>query len=257
MEAIIELLLAKDYLFIFWMVVLIFITIFNYDWQDPFLLIMVLLEGISKEVILCAFFILIMVFGYSGIIGQRCVFNLPAEAMYSGHKFLYYMLLSGGILVIGGVWGIICWKGICKKLLFLVVLISGGYFLLFSAYYSIDWENKKISWAKADRRVQKGIYQSNCNDLVKYIQVNKKLPLTLKEALLQGGNEENPRGENHVAYLMSCGTGESKVVNQFDGKGGWVYNPESGEFALNLEGMEDCSTNLIAYMEEWKKNTQS
>ena len=130
MEAIIELLLAKDYLFIFWMVVLIFITIFNYDWQDPFQLIMVLVEGISKEVILCAFFILIMVFGYSGIIGQRCVFNLPAEAMYSGHKFLYYMLLSGGILVIGGVWGIICWKGICKKLLFLVVLISGGYFLL-------------------------------------------------------------------------------------------------------------------------------
>ena len=40
----------------------------------------------------------------------------------------------------------------------------------------------------------------------------------------------------------------------FDGKGGWVYNPESGEFALNLEGMEDCSMNLMQYLNNQEKS---
>lgn len=45
-------------------------------------------------------------------------------------------------------------------------------------------------------------------------------------------------------------TGSNKVVKKFDGKGGWVYNPKTGEILLNLKGKDPNGEAYKAYGSE-------
>ncbi len=123
----------------------------------------------------------------------------------------------------------------------------------------MDWENWRLSSKRFDQELRRAIYKENCASLRDYIYDRKQLPSSLEEALQETleerlSSESEERKERAMTYLLTYGSGETNIVKGFDGKGGWVYNPESGEFALNLEGMEDCSMNLIRYLNNQKAN---
>ena len=55
-----------------------------------------------------------------------------------------------------------------------------------------------------------------------------------------------------VAFRLAVGGNATNIVREFDGTGGWVYNPESGVFGINVKGMEEYRTNFSSYLESVK-----
>lgn len=96
------------------------------------------------------------------------------------------------------------------------------------------------------------IYSKNLKDIFTCIDNHKELPDELSTVLKKVGLPEKT-----IEYRLTGGTGVTNIVQEFDGTGGWVYNPEQGIFGLNVKGMEQYTTNLTSYLEEVQKKTET
>ncbi len=204
----------------------------------------------NNSVILLLFSLFLIYIEYGAIYYQKYCFWKPAIVGYTGSfKFFYESFICGLLLIIISLFCVV-FKGKIKiKILFLIVFLIAAYLTKYPVSYVIDWNNHTIGWHKVLQTMQKSTFKSNSEDLFKYVSINKKLPNTLSDAI----NKDN-RSEQVVSYLLTAGSKNTNTVQEFDGTGGWVYDPEKGIFGINVNGMEEYSTNFTEYLKEIKKD---
>lgn len=134
-----------------------------------------------------------------------------------------------------------------EKIEIIIFLCLSIFFIFPSSKFII--ENKlsnKISHYKLN------VYYKNINSIKKYISEKNEMPGTLlaglKEALTNQTQIINYR-------IIEPFSGKTNIVKEFDGSGGWVYNPEQGIFGLNVKGMEQYTTNYSEYLEKVKTDS--
>lgn len=93
------------------------------------------------------------------------------------------------------------------------------------------------------------LFRNNSHDLKVYLEKYGEFPKGMIEFLAG-------KGDAVIKYRLTGGTGVTNIVQEFDGSGGWVYNPAQGIFGLNVKGMEQYTTNLTSYLEEVQKKTE-
>lgn len=93
------------------------------------------------------------------------------------------------------------------------------------------------------------VFRNNSHDLKVYLEKYGEFPKGMIEFLAG-------KGDAVIKYRLTGGTGVTNIVQEFDGSGGWVYNPAQGIFGLNVKGMEQYTTNLTSYLEEVQKKTE-
>jgi multisubunit Na+/H+ antiporter MnhG subunit len=139
-----------------------------------------------------------------------------------------------------------------KNILFSYISILFCLFVLFlSLMYIIQGKTEQ-----GIQHRQRSTFRYNTEDIKGYMRQNGKFPQALLDAL----KEDYPRpcrggvldklSDRTIRYRLTAGGGVTNIVQEFDGTGGWVYNPEQGIFGLNVRGMEQYTTNLTSYLEE-------
>lgn len=93
------------------------------------------------------------------------------------------------------------------------------------------------------------LFENNSRDLKAYLKKYGEFPNEMIEFLAG-------KSESLIEYRLTCGTGKTNIVREFDGSGGWVYNPESGIFGINVKGMEQYTTNLTTYLGDVRMKTE-
>lgn len=135
--------------------------------------------------------------------------------------------------------------GKIEIIIFLCLVI---FFLFPSSKFII--ENKlynKINYWKLN------VYYENIKSIKKFIRGKNEMPSTLLASLKETLENRTLIINYRVTEPFS---GKTNIVKVFDGTGGWVYNPEQGIFGLNVNGMEQYTTNLTSYLEEVQKKTE-
>lgn len=145
-----------------------------------------------------------------------------------------------------------------KNILFSYISI---FFCLFVLFLSLMY----IVQGKTEQGIkhrQRSTFRYNTEDIKGYIRQNGKFPQALLDALEEShprscrGGVVNKLSDRTIRYRLTAGGGVTNIVQEFDGLGGWVYNPEQGIFGLNAKGMEQYTTNLTAYLEDIQNKTK-
>lgn len=140
------------------------------------------------------------------------------------------------------------------KILSYLMLFTSCIFLLFPICSLI--QNKSTDGLKERASL---IYSQNVLAFRTYIHETKYLPSRLEDvisALPEIRLERNDIAIERLNYrLTEPFSGKTNIVQEFDGTGGWVYNPEQGIFGLNVKGMEQYTTNFSEYLEKVKTDS--
>jgi len=125
------------------------------------------------------------------------------------------------------------------------------FLVIFSIFPSSKFiiDNKlynKISYYKLN------VYYKNINSIKKYISEKNEMPSTLLAGL-----KDTLTNRTHIINyrIIEPFSGKTNIVQEFDGTGGWVYNPEQGIFGLNVKGKEQYTTNFSEYLEKVKTDS--
>ena len=104
--------------------------------------------------------------------------------------------------------------------------------------------------------LQQCAYIKNVKDMSRYLLIHKKYPPDLMDIFIDERDKTDPPAfrlsQQAVAFRLAVGGSATNIVREFDGTGGWVYDPEKGIFGINVKGMEPYSTNLNSYLESVK-----
>lgn len=74
-------------------------------------------------------------------------------------------------------------------------------------------------------------------------------------ALPEIRSERNNIAAERLNYrLTEPYSGMTNITQEFDGTGGWVYDPEKGIFGINVKELEEYSTNFTEYLKKVKKD---
>lgn len=102
------------------------------------------------------------------------------------------------------------------------------------------------------------IFAQNTLAFRSYIHGTKHLPPTLEDAvsaLPEIRSERNNIAAERLNYrLTEPYSGMTNITQEFDGTGGWVYDPEKGIFGINVKELEEYSTNFTEYLKKVKKD---
>ena len=133
--------------------------------------------------------------------------------------------------------------------------IIGG---LFSLHLSMVWGHIYFNRGAFNEYLdlQQCAYVKNVKDMRQYLFIHKKYPEKLMDIFKDERNQADPSAfrlsPKTVAFRLAVGGNATNIVREFDGTGGWVYNPESGVFGINVKGMEEYRTNFSSYLESVK-----
>lgn len=104
--------------------------------------------------------------------------------------------------------------------------------------------------------LQRCAYIKNVKDMSRYLWIHKKYPAELMDIFIDERDKTEPPAfrltQEAIAFRLAVGGNVTNIVREFDGTGGWVYDPEKGIFGINVKGMEPYSTNLNSYLESVK-----
>lgn len=145
-----------------------------------------------------------------------------------------------------------------KNILFSYISILFCLFVLFlSPMYIVQGKTEQ-----GIQHRQRSTFRYNTEDIKGHIRQNGKFPQALLDAL----KESHPRpcwggvldklSDRTIRYRLTAGGGVTNIVQEFDGSGGWVYNPARGIFGLNVKGIKQYTTNLTSYLEEVQKKNE-
>ncbi len=137
------------------------------------------------------------------------------------------------------------------KILCHIMLFTSCIFLLSPIYLLIQNNSADGLQKRASL-----IFSQNSLAFRKYIRETKHLPPTLEDAISALPEIRSERN-NIAAEYLNCRltepySGMTNITQEFDGTGGWVYNPEKGIFGINVKGMEQYSKNFTEYLKEVK-----
>jgi len=139
-----------------------------------------------------------------------------------------------------------------KNIIFSYISILFCLFVLFlSLVYIVQGKTEQ-----GIQHRQRSTFRYNTEDIKGYVRQNGKFPQALLDALKEDysrpcrGGVLDKLSDRTIRYRLTAGGGVTNIVQEFDGSGGWVYNPEQEIFGLNVKGMEQYTTNLTSYLEE-------
>lgn len=176
----------------------------------------------------------------SGFLDENRI--LLKGAIYSG--FISALLCVAVIFLVKENW---------IKILCYIMLFASCVFLLFPICSLM--QNKSADGLKKQASL---IFSQNILAFRSYIHETKHLPPTLEDAisaLPEIRLERNNIATERLNYrLTEPYSRMTNITQEFDGTGGWVYDPEKGIFGINVNGMEQYSTNFTEYLKEVKKD---
>lgn len=168
-----------------------------------------------------------------------CIYR-PVD--YSGSLRLFYYIIFFGFISVFVSCILISFNGLMSKVFSIVVSIAALYILRYPIFYINHWD-KMLSIMQTTN------FKENSKDLKEFISKHKEFPNSLYDAIAV-----KKRKNEIIQYRLTSRTGITNIVPFFDGTGGWVYNPEQGIFGINVNGMEQYTTNLTEYLERVKKD---
>ena len=196
-----------------------------------------------------AFVFILLLIGYGSLYAQAVVSSLED---YSGGnvraKFILFVLAAVGVFLS------ITMIFIRSRESRIFGIIGGLFCLHLSMVTGHVYFNRGAFNEYLD--LQQCAYIKNVKDMSRYLWIHKKYPPDLMDIFIDERDKTEPPAfrltQEAIAFRLAVGGNVTNIVREFDGTGGWVYDPEKGIFGINVKGMESYSTNFNSYLESVK-----
>ena len=207
---------------------------------------------IIRGIFASLFYIVIILFLFLEIIYSLFLDSINLDVLTYGVKDdrsnYYFSILCGFFCILIS---IVFYKKRKKACQFIIILAICFLYFPLSTLKTINSNTNKSIQRQAR------VFFYNSKDLFWYWCVYQHFPNRLEEAIelswKRHSTDDIPK--KCLNYrLADPFLGKTNIVPIFDGTGGWVYDPEKGIFGINVNEMEEYSTNFTEYIEMIKKD---